>query len=100
MSKLGKKLIDAAKEGVAVAQGDAGSLFITHEKDGTVTVRARSAGAMNESTVSIPLEVWERMLGIQKFKDTLRCIIRSTSFHGSKVRDIARKALGENTVNG
>lgn len=42
---------------------DYGSMFITKEKDGTVTVRVRSPYQRNESAVNMPLDIWRKMVG-------------------------------------
>lgn len=39
-------------------QLDSGMLMVTYEKDGTVTVRARSPGEITESKVNLPIANW------------------------------------------
>jgi formylmethanofuran dehydrogenase subunit D len=43
-------------------QTDHGTLIVTYEKDGTVTVRGRSPGETNESKVNLPLAIWRSLI--------------------------------------
>ncbi len=42
--------------------GDKGTLILTREDDGTVTVRARTPDAYAESKVNVPRSVWDEMV--------------------------------------
>jgi hypothetical protein len=41
---------------------DSGMLMVTYEKDGTVTVHARSPGRIDESKVNLPLANWRALV--------------------------------------
>lgn len=41
--------------------GDKGTLILTREKDGTVTVRARAPDEYAESKINIPGTIWDEM---------------------------------------
>lgn len=62
MSKLGKKLIAAAREGIEMARDDKGACYIEMTDDKNVIVTVRSPFDMDESKVSIPLEMWRKMI--------------------------------------
>jgi hypothetical protein len=72
----------------AGASDDKGTLIITHEDDGTVTVRARSPDAYAESKVNLPLDIWRAMIANDETVETLK----ATREQLIKVRDIAKKA--------
>lgn len=40
---------------------DTGSLFITREDDGDITIRVRSPGSIAESKITVPFDAWNEL---------------------------------------
>jgi hypothetical protein len=52
---------------------DKGSLFITYEKDFTVTVKVRTPNRYIDSMINLPLEVWHQLIGSLALPSECHC---------------------------
>lgn len=57
----GECTMNCSGKELAAPEIDSGSLFITREDDGTVTVKVRSPHQKSESKVNMPYSVWRRI---------------------------------------